>query len=33
MIFPTILTNPVIRMLIIFGIAGVIVGIISLALG
>jgi ABC-type glucose/galactose transport system permease subunit len=31
--FPTILTNPVVRMLIIFGMAGVIVAIISFALG
>jgi len=31
--FPTILTNPIIRMLIIFGMAGVIVTIISFALG
>ncbi len=31
--FPTILTNPVVRMLIIFGMAGVIVAIISFVLG
>ncbi len=31
--FPTILTNPVVRMLIIIGMAGVIVAIISFALG
>jgi len=31
--FPTILTNPVVRMLIIFGMAAVIVAIISLVFG